>query len=156
METCKNIIITRFGNTKIIGYVTFFDLLDNLIPATLDIYTVLFRNNKFEEYVDTVFRLWSMMRRFQRHNYDKILLAFLSDVYYWKSINHPIIKTLKNNLNILLRIFIVFYEDTPQQKFLQVNLLDVMLFLLITFEMKIYLHNICQVYTNITYYYYCT
>src|SRR5688500_3921385 len=41
-----------------------------------------------------------MMRRFQRHNYDKILLAFLSDVYYWQSINHPIIETLKNNLNM--------------------------------------------------------
>ena len=50
----KNIIIARFGNTKITGYRTFFDLLDNLIPASLDIYTVLFRNNKFEEYVDTV------------------------------------------------------------------------------------------------------
>ncbi|GET63358.1 hypothetical protein GLOIN_2v1778876 [Rhizophagus irregularis DAOM 181602=DAOM 197198] len=34
----KNIIVERFGNTKIIGYRTFFDLLDNLIPATLDIY----------------------------------------------------------------------------------------------------------------------
>jgi hypothetical protein len=96
----KNIVIARFGNTKTTGYRTFFDLLDNLIPATLDIYTVLFRNNKFDEYVDTVFRLWCMMRRFQRHNYDKILLAFLSDVYYWKSINHPIIETLKNNLNM--------------------------------------------------------
>jgi len=96
----KNIVIARFGNTKLTGYRTFFDLLDNLIPATLDIYTVLFRNNKFDEYVDTIFRLWCMMRRFQRHNYDKILLAFLSDVYYWKSINHPIIETLKNNLNM--------------------------------------------------------
>ncbi|POG75540.1 hypothetical protein GLOIN_2v1563027 [Rhizophagus irregularis DAOM 181602=DAOM 197198] len=71
----------------------FFDLLDNLIPAILNIYTVLFRNNKFDEYVDTIFHLWCMMRRFQRHNYDKILLAFLFDVYYWQSINHPIIKT---------------------------------------------------------------
>ena len=42
----KNIIMARFGNTKITGYRTFFDLLDNLIPATLDIYTVLFQNNK--------------------------------------------------------------------------------------------------------------
>jgi hypothetical protein len=78
----KNIIVARFNNTKIVGYRTFFDLLDNLIPASLDIYTVLFRQNKFDEYVDTVFRLWCMMRRFQRHNYDKILFAFLSDVYY--------------------------------------------------------------------------
>ncbi|POG67265.1 hypothetical protein GLOIN_2v1649104, partial [Rhizophagus irregularis DAOM 181602=DAOM 197198] len=39
----------------------------------ISIYTVLFRNNKFDEYVDTIFRLWCMMRRFQRYNYDKIL-----------------------------------------------------------------------------------
>lgn len=39
------------------------------------------------------------MRRFNRHNYDKILLAFLSDIHYWKQTQHPIIDTLKNNLN---------------------------------------------------------
>ena len=38
----KNIVIARFGNTKLTGYRTFFDLLDNLVPATLNIYTVLF------------------------------------------------------------------------------------------------------------------
>ncbi|GES83314.1 hypothetical protein GLOIN_2v1830060 [Rhizophagus clarus] len=39
------------------------------------------------------------MRRFNQHNYDKILLAFLSDIHYWKQTQHPIIDTLKNNLN---------------------------------------------------------
>ena len=39
------------------------------------------------------------MKRFNHHNYDKILLAFLSDVHYWKQIQHPIINTLKNYLN---------------------------------------------------------
>jgi len=38
----KNIVIARFGNTKLTGYRTFFDLFATLIPATLDIYTVLF------------------------------------------------------------------------------------------------------------------
>ncbi|PKY60537.1 hypothetical protein RhiirA4_484360 [Rhizophagus irregularis] len=33
----KNIIMARFGNTKMTGYRPFFDLLDNLIPAILDI-----------------------------------------------------------------------------------------------------------------------
>ncbi|CAB4411373.1 unnamed protein product [Rhizophagus irregularis] len=104
----KKYIMARFSNTKMTGYRTFFDLLDNFIPATLDIYTVLFQNNKFDEYVDTV---WCMMRRFQQHNYDKILLAFLSDVYYWKSINHPIIETLKNNLNIFDKYIIENFQS---------------------------------------------
>ncbi|UZO22821.1 uncharacterized protein OCT59_015170 [Rhizophagus irregularis] len=58
----KHLVIARFGNTKITGYRTFFDLLDNLIPATLDIYTVLFRNNKFDEYIDTIYRLCLLRR----------------------------------------------------------------------------------------------
>ena len=49
---------------------------------------------------NTIFRLCTVMQRFHRHNYDKIMLAFLSDVYYWKTIQHPIINTLEVHLNI--------------------------------------------------------
>jgi hypothetical protein len=97
-QLIKKFIKERFKTSKTIGYLTFLDL-DNLIPSTLDIYNTLFRENHFEEYISTVFRLWSIMKRFNRHNYDKILLAFLSDVHYWKQIQHPIINTLKNHLN---------------------------------------------------------
>ncbi|CAG8843839.1 36822_t:CDS:1, partial [Racocetra persica] len=95
----KRYIVKLFEESKDIAYVTFFDLLDNLIPAVLDVYTHLFRENHFEEYVSTIFRLWTVMRRFQRHNYDKIMLAFLSDIQYWKTIDHSIINVLKTHLN---------------------------------------------------------
>lgn len=95
----KKYITKSFEMSKDIAYITFLDLLDNLIPAVLDIYTHLFRENHFEEYVNTIFRLWTIMRRFQRHNYDKIMLAFLSDIQYWKLIKHPIINILKTHLN---------------------------------------------------------
>ena len=39
------------------------------------------------------------MCQFQRKNYDKIMLAFLSDIQYWTQINHPILSTLKKYLN---------------------------------------------------------
>ena len=39
------------------------------------------------------------MKRFNWHNYDKIILAFLSDIHYWKQTQHPIIDTLKSHLN---------------------------------------------------------
>ena len=96
----KKYIITKFNISKDTSYITFLDLLDNLIPSALDVYAYLFRENHLEEYVSTVFRLWTAMRRFQRHNYDKIMLAFLSDFHYWKYIQHPIIDTLKTHLNI--------------------------------------------------------
>ena len=36
-------IVARFGQSKDIGYCTFIDLLDNLVPTTLDAYAILFR-----------------------------------------------------------------------------------------------------------------
>ena len=33
-------------------------------------------------------------------NYNKLPLAFLSDVFYWQSIKHPIAETLKNFIHI--------------------------------------------------------
>ena len=39
------------------------------------------------------------MCRFQRKNYDKIMLTFLSDIQYWTKINHPILPILKTYLN---------------------------------------------------------
>ena len=43
-------VIAHFSKCKDLAYCTFFDLLDTLIPSTLDIYTALFRNNHFDEY----------------------------------------------------------------------------------------------------------
>ena len=34
------------------------DLLDNIIPSTLDIYDNLFKENRFDNYYDTIFWLW--------------------------------------------------------------------------------------------------
>jgi hypothetical protein len=92
-------VIKRFDKNKDLAYCTFFDLLDSLIPSTLDLYVVLFRGNHFEKYVETIFKLWTMMCRFQRKNYNKIMLAFLSDIQYWIKIGHPIIQILKAHLN---------------------------------------------------------
>ncbi len=92
-------VIACFSKSKDLAYCTFFDLLDILIPSTLDIYTALFWNNHFDEYVEAIFQLWTMMCRFQRKNYDKIILTFLSDVQYWSQIDHPILSVLKTYLN---------------------------------------------------------
>ena len=97
----KDHIFSRFNQSKNIGYQTFVDLLDNLIPATLDIYANLFRGNRFEEYLETIFRLWTVMRRSQRKNYDKLMLAFISDVQYWRWCHHSMINLLKTELRIL-------------------------------------------------------
>jgi hypothetical protein len=74
------------------------DLLDNIIPATLDVYAKLFRSGAFEQYVETIFRIWTFFLRWKRKNYNKLPLAFLSDYFYWESSNHPFARVLKTSL----------------------------------------------------------
>ena len=56
----RDTIITKFGCTcKDIEYHMAIDLLDNVIPATLDIYAILFRSGSFDEYLETIFQIWT-------------------------------------------------------------------------------------------------
>jgi hypothetical protein len=102
----RKTILRKFKNNKDIEYRTFLDLFDNITPACLDVYTILFREGHFDEYISTIFRLWSIMKRFERKNYNKIMLAFLSDVLYWQSIDHPMYNMLKDNLSSFNEYFI--------------------------------------------------
>jgi hypothetical protein len=79
------------------------DLLDNIIPATLDIYAILFRSGLFNEYVETIFRIWTFALRWKRHNYNKAPLVFLSDIFYWEDTKHPFIEVVK--------LFLVNFND---------------------------------------------
>ena len=92
-------ILRKFGRAcKDIEYRTMIDLLDNLIPATLDIYTNLFRSGLFNEYVETIFRIWTFALRWKRKNYNKAPLIFLSDLFYLKDINHPFFDVIQKHL----------------------------------------------------------
>ncbi|RHZ53694.1 hypothetical protein Glove_438g1 [Diversispora epigaea] len=84
--------------SEYIEYRTTIDLLDNLIPAVLDIYAILFRSGLFEEYVEIIFRIWTFALRWKRKNYNKAPLVFLSDLFYWKDHNHPFYNILQNYL----------------------------------------------------------
>ena len=72
--------------------------MDNLIPAALDVYSIIFRSGSCDQYVDTIFRLWTFALRWERKNYNKIPLAFLSDYFYWKDNNHPFLEAIQSHL----------------------------------------------------------
>ncbi|RIB30813.1 hypothetical protein C2G38_2151566 [Gigaspora rosea] len=74
------------------------DLLNNIIPSTLEIYATLFRSSLFNEYVENVFRIWTFALRWKRKNYNKDPLMFLSDLFYWNDNNHPFLNVIKNHL----------------------------------------------------------
>ncbi|RGB42503.1 hypothetical protein C1646_750824 [Rhizophagus diaphanus] len=60
----RDIILTKFGSTcKDIEYRIVIDLLDNIIPATLDVYSILFRSGLFNKYIETIFRIWTFALR---------------------------------------------------------------------------------------------
>ncbi|RIB05534.1 hypothetical protein C2G38_2253762 [Gigaspora rosea] len=79
------------------------DLLDNIIPATLDIYAVLFRSGSYMEYIETIFRIWTFALKWSRKHYNKAPLAFLSDIFYWTDNNHP--------FNESIQSFLVHFND---------------------------------------------
>ncbi|RHZ89707.1 hypothetical protein Glove_12g14 [Diversispora epigaea] len=62
----KDQIMKKFGKTcKDIEYQITIDLLENLIPFILDIYTILFRAGLFEKYIETVFQIWTFALRWK-------------------------------------------------------------------------------------------
>ncbi|RIB07650.1 hypothetical protein C2G38_2045838 [Gigaspora rosea] len=83
---------------KNIEYQVIMELLDNIVPASLDIYALLFRSGSFDNYVETIFRIWTFALRWHRKNYNKAPLAFLSDLFYWEKIEHPMREAIKKNL----------------------------------------------------------
>ncbi len=58
------------------------NLLNNFIPFTLDIYAILFKSRFFERYLESITRIWVLFQKLRRHNYNKVLLIFLSNVFY--------------------------------------------------------------------------
>jgi len=84
-KNIRDIVMKRFRSLKDAEYQMMIDLLDNSIPLTLDIYTILFRSGYFEGYLESVIKIWILFQRLRRHNYNKAPLMFLSDVFYWTS-----------------------------------------------------------------------
>ncbi|RIB16388.1 hypothetical protein C2G38_2190112 [Gigaspora rosea] len=98
-QKIKKIILEKFGPyCKDTEYRMAIDLLDNIIPATLDIYAVLFRSGSYMEYIETIFRIWTFALKWSRKNYNKAPLAFLSDIFYWTDNNHPFNESIRNEI----------------------------------------------------------
>ncbi|GBB91984.1 hypothetical protein RclHR1_19490001 [Rhizophagus clarus] len=116
-----NVIIHHFGNSKDAKYRMMIDLLNNSIPLTLDIYATLFRSGYFKGYLEGVARIWILFQRLRRHNYNKALLMFLNDVFYWKLNNHPIANTLENYLPIFNDYFVENFHSSIRSQTAESN-----------------------------------
>ena len=92
-------VLVAFSNCKDTQYLTLRNLIDNYLPLVLSIYSVLFKSGKTEMFAKSLFRCWLMLVCFTRHHYDKASLVWLSNVLYWKSIDHPLYHNMMNMLN---------------------------------------------------------
>ena len=86
-------IIFRF-DPAIIFLLNFFDeylgLALDVIPA--------FTANEWQYWLDILCRMEIMMARLGKHHYRDAIIATLSRTDYWDQIQHPILKTMKENL----------------------------------------------------------
>eukprot|EP00794_Sanderia_malayensis_P002399 gene2399-2763_t len=92
-------ILAAFSNCKDVEYLTFLDLLDNYIPVTLCVYSVVLRSNMADEYYHSLFRCWLMFFMFRGRHYDKAPLIALSNVEYWKQVGRPIMNSISSSLS---------------------------------------------------------
>ena len=78
-----DIVYSKFGRTcKNIEFLYLTNLLSNLIPLVLDIYTVHHREGNWLAYEEACMRCWSdLFLRFGRRNYKCAPLMFFSDIF---------------------------------------------------------------------------
>src|SRR6266498_3094371 len=96
----KESVESLFYNCKDPEACIFINLLNNVIPLVLDFYPIIFRSGCWKVYEEAMLRMWIIFYQYRRKNYNKLPLAFLSDVFYWQNINHPIVETLETFLHI--------------------------------------------------------
>ena len=70
-------------------------LLENNVPLTLSVYSVIFKINAYEAYHLAMMQIWVMFFIYKRCHYDKSPLVWLAQRIYW---NHPMYKAVTSHL----------------------------------------------------------
>ena len=83
----RGMVKTVLKDSKDIQYGALLNLLDNYCQLILTFYNVLFKTNRFDEYYNSIIRIWIMMYSFRRRHYNKLLLIWLYMIENWKSHN---------------------------------------------------------------------
>jgi hypothetical protein len=97
------------------------NLLENVIPLVLDFYPVIFRSGNWPAYKEAMFRVWAIFYQYNRKNYNKLPLAFLSDVFYWDSINHPISQVLSDSLQVFNDYYVENFHSSLRRRIQKSN-----------------------------------
>jgi len=75
-------------------------------------------------YKESIFRIWTIFFKYKHRNYNKLLLAFLSDIFYWTSTNHPISQVLVDFLHIFNDYYIENFHSSLQRQIQKLNTVE--------------------------------
>eukprot|EP00734_Pompholyxophrys_sp_LG126_P000200 Pompholyxophrys_sp_v1_NODE_39_length_3310_cov_8.940707.p1 type:complete len:958 gc:universal NODE_39_length_3310_cov_8.940707:3085-212(-) len=105
----RKLIRDSFTNCCDAEYAFLINLLDELVPASLDIYATFYRANDLIGFLHCLLRLETLLiQPMRRKNYLKITPAFISDVIYWQS--HPPGHPFRTLYDRLLNHFVYFND----------------------------------------------
>ena len=105
----RDAIMSVFVTSKDVQYLVLLKLLDSYVPLSLSIYSVVFKDNMAELYYESLLCCWVMFLMYRRRHYDKAPLIALSNIEYWKSIDHPLVSTLLS--------YVCAFEEYPVENF---------------------------------------
>ena len=94
----RDIILSMFYKSKDVQFLTLLNLLDNYVPLVLSIYSIAFKCNKFELFVQSLLHCWVMFVIFRRRHYNKALLITLSTIIYWQENGTSMFETIHQHL----------------------------------------------------------
>ena len=98
-----------FVTSKDLQFLVLLNLVDSYVPLRLSIYSIVFKDNMAELYYESMLRCWVMFSMYRRRHYDKAPLIALSNIEYWKSINHPFVPTLLS--------YVCAFDEYPVENF---------------------------------------
>ena len=87
----------------------------------MDFYPVIFRSGNWPAYKEAMFRVWAIFYQYNRKHYNKLPLAFLSDVFYWASTNHPISQTLTDSLHVFNDCYVENFHSSLRRQIQKSN-----------------------------------
>ncbi len=82
----------------------------------LDFYPIIFRSGDWLAYKEAIFRIQAIFYQYQHRHYNKLPLAFLSDIFYWTSTDHPISQAFRDSLHVFNDYYVKnFYSSLRRQ-----------------------------------------
>ena len=115
------VVKRKFEQSKDVEARYLINLLDNVVPLVLDFYPVIFRSGNWPAYKEAMFRVWAIFYQYNRKHYNKLPLAFLSDVFYWASTNHPISQTLTDSLHVFNDCYVENFHSSLRRRIQKSN-----------------------------------